>query len=218
MKRWTAVAVVIAVLGRLAVGQITQQSSTPSLLETEAWITKAVENHASATQCTEYNPRMPGDSTVENLVAFDCHRAEFYLTFDGCAATLVTVHTHRRSDKSFVKQYDYERDKADNLRLVFNLADIDPSTIKTNPPQGSFGPLHTNTYHKNVPFMKVVFKTTNEKEVIRKVVQGATRAYDSSEIDPAWWDSLAFDLDYAPRFVHALKHAVELCGGKPSAF
>jgi hypothetical protein len=94
----------------------------------------------------------------------------------------------------------------------FSLADIDPATITHDSGDGDLnGKI-------------VVFSTTNDKKTIHCSAvnknpgkefgkdAGCLPAYDNSE-------QLRFSTtQYTLRFAKALKHAVQLCGGKPSTF
>ena len=79
--------------------------------------------------------------------------------------------------------------------LGFNLGDIDPSAIS----------FHRNSFEA---------KTTNDERKIEWKFELAHVLY------PAKTNSVFFNLAsaYGPRFATAFKHAVELCGGKPSKF
>jgi hypothetical protein len=76
----------------------------------------------------------------------------------------------------------------------------------------SFFVLDTKTWHKNDPQISVNFKTRGEKEVIKETAIDSFQKYTLND------NALTFEPNYAPRFAKAFKHAVELCGGKPSAF
>jgi hypothetical protein len=94
----------------------------------------------------------------------------------------------------------------------FSLADIDPATITHDSGDGDLnGKI-------------VVFSTTNDKKTIHCSAvnknpgekfgkdAGCLPPYDNSE-------QLRFSTpQYTARFAKALKHAVQLCGGKPSTF
>jgi hypothetical protein len=59
------------------------------------------------------------------------------------------------------------------------------------------------------PFRTLLyFSTTNEARTIHWII-GVSVSEESFQFD---------DLDYARRFARAFKHAVEMCGGKPSKF
>jgi hypothetical protein len=81
----------------------------------------------------------------------------------------------------------------------YDLGDIDPKTIKVEPPS-KVGPI--------LEVFQVTFKTTNYHQSVRYS--------DNSTSDMGF-----FGLDTqenAESFQKALAHAVELCGGKPSTF
>lgn len=87
---------------------------------------------------------------------------------------------------------------ADRPRFQFDLGDIDPSAI---------------SFQKWGAFTA---KTTDDEKKIELKDELAI----SHDVIPIHTNSISFVLDkeYGPRFVKAFKHAVELCGGKPSKF
>jgi len=80
----------------------------------------------------------------------------------------------------------------------FSLNAIDPDTIKSD---------RSSTLGKAL----VTYSTRNDKPLIKMILSNGKKgnAHDSS---------VFVRDDYAPRLVKAFKHAVELCGGKASAF
>jgi hypothetical protein len=80
-----------------------------------------------------------------------------------------------------------------------NLSDIDPNTVSLHKtPQGDY---------------EFQAKTRNNE----RTIQHTSESSNTLELAT---DSIAFRLDpsYGPRFTKAFKHAVVLCGGKPSIF
>lgn len=80
----------------------------------------------------------------------------------------------------------------------FNLQDIDPQSIHvTQPTAGTDG-------------VDVAFSARNDVEALRYPGKVPVKGVQSEfQMD---------NIDYALRFANAFKHAVELCGGKPSTF
>lgn len=101
----------------------------------------------------------------------------------------------------FLKRVDYE------AIYKFNLKDIDPSSIKlVNAGSDIIGP-------KSI----VMVGTKDDANLITLEFPRKVRAAD---IVPIPSNSLLFEFGspYAKRFVRAFRHAVVLCGGKPSSF
>jgi hypothetical protein len=112
----------------------------------------------------------------------------------------------------------------------FKLSDIDPSTVKvvphssrwmtdcTNPDEVKASRLDCDTQ------AEVLFSARNEDKVISyksDIVYQKLKG-DDHEAHPTGTRSSAafamYDTAYAQRFAKAFRHAVELCGGKKSAF
>jgi len=118
------------------------------------------------------------------------------------------------------------------LNELFNLQDIDLNSIKAK--QGVIEPWPVPKVDEIYSY--VTFNTTNNVDDISRVLQdlsdrkeGDARLYNDSGLLPSATSPsanpskesevrLTMHSSYAPRFVTALRHAVELCGGKPSAF
>jgi hypothetical protein len=92
----------------------------------------------------------------------------------------------------------------------FNLADFDPNTVDSN------------TGDADLAGRIVVFSTTNDKKLIHcssVTLNGGQRK--PTACIPAVDDTeqLRFSSkEYTERFAKALRHAIKLCGGKPSTF
>jgi hypothetical protein len=99
-----------------------------------------------------------------------------------------------------------------DIEYQFNLRNIDPSSVKVN--------VHERTQRN--PIINVHLETTNNKDRVwasaskwkenpklPKILQlSASSAFDFEFRDP----------EHAEKFAKALRHAIELCGGKQSAF
>ena len=81
--------------------------------------------------------------------------------------------------------------------MVFNLGDIDPDTILTEP---------ANDHEQGAHSIFSVHTQNNEKRIT------------TSHLDPGDGFGFVLHANYAPRFAKAFKHAVILCGGKASRF
>ncbi len=113
------------------------------------------------------------------------------MTAQGCRVLIQTESTMLGSKVS------EDSKVSDRGQLRFNLGDIDPSAISF---RGT----------------RFTAKTTNDAQKIELKDELAI----SHVVVPAETNSIYFNLasEYGPRFVKAFKHAVELCGGKPSKF
>jgi hypothetical protein len=97
----------------------------------------------------------------------------------------------------------------------FNLKDIDPTTIE------SAKPIHTNAGDKPADMMGPYagFSATTRDNA--KLISNFTTLHPAPGAQGSFIsDSLTFELPYpySARFTKAFKHAVMLCGGKPSSF
>ena len=115
------------------------------------------------------------------------------------------------------------------LQLI-DLADIDPSSIKSGElihdtdfmtsKDPNLVPDSTGAV-KDHPYVFVTIKTTDNKNSIINYTywteNGESTKYREME-HLVGFPGIAVEPEYAPRFMKALRHAVELCGGKPSTF
>jgi hypothetical protein len=114
-------------------------------------------------------------------------------------------------------------------KYTFNLCDIDPGSIKikTFDLHGKdifdcSDPGQVKLYELNCRNAEIEFLTRNRASVINgedvetftKLTGRDHEVRTSSKTNKAWL--LVDDVPYANRLAKALKHAVELCGGKPS--
>lgn len=92
----------------------------------------------------------------------------------------------------------------------FNLKDIDPTTIEVGQPTADGKPADMVG-----PFVIFLATTRNNAELI-----SATTGVDPDSLFHYSTESLSFALPYpySGRFTKAFRHAVALCGGRPSAF
>jgi len=122
----------------------------------------------------------------------DCQQRHDVSPFDsrGCAVTVTWTITIGFKDNG---TYTYR----------VSLKDLDPDTVK---------------WTKDRPFENAVHvDTTNSVKAIAEAF--SPPAGKAEEGDKQTWVELVFDNKAdAERFVKAFKHAIRLCGGKPSAF
>jgi hypothetical protein len=82
------------------------------------------------------------------------------------------------------------------------------------------------TFYHNQAQIDVCVATTNSESSLNitfpfspSFLRGDRKPYKIHELCGAANDNfVTVDPEYAPKFIKALTHAVELCGGKPSAF
>ena len=134
--------------------------------------------------------RNPDNGSCE-LGTPNCEQRHDVSTFDsqGCSATVKWLVTLNYKD---IGAHTYQ----------FSLKDLDPKSVAVV---------------KDKPFQNAVLvETTNsEKKVTESFIMPGSKTEESKHT----WVELVFDSeDSAKRFAKALKHAVQLCGGKPSAF
>ena len=113
---------------------------------------------------------------------------------------------------------------------TFSLCDVDPDTIKIktvdshNDVFDCADPEEVRKHDLNCDTAEIIFETRNgapavtENYVITfvKLTGSEHQARGTTKVNKAWL--LVDDPAYAKRLAQALKHAVELCGGKASTF
>jgi len=119
----------------------------------------------------------------------------------GCQTDQIRSITHRGCSVT-IQEYDEQcRDKKTlSYSITFNLGDLDPNGVEANasrlvPSEGS-----------------VLIQTTDNRSLIEETFP---------DIGPSKFDFQAFWFEspaYAQRFARAMRHAITLCGGKPSTF
>jgi hypothetical protein len=171
---------------------MTQQPKTAqaNLNETLTWMHNFAADNASQTA---------GQSSTDNqrceLGTPHCQIRRDETTFDsqGCDATIRWSIT-----------FDYQDFGTYTFRV--SLKNLDPNSV---------------TVVKDKPFeIGVHAETTNSAKLVTETFS-SPKGDESILRTPSTrtWVELVFaDQDYANRFAKALRHAIHLCGGKPSAF
>jgi|GEM_PF-4953324 len=198
-------------------------SDIPSLADTEKWIRNTFDSvNTGDINCSEFDSsRMLSDGYGPEQY---CLQQRYTLEFDGCKVTLLTFHSHtgmridRNTNRWITESAD---DKTEDSRYRFDLSDIDPKSILAEKWYGTYGSLKKRTFHDNQPQVSICLATTDSANTI--LLDSATFFPDGQpiklhELCGVLNHFVTVQPDYAPRFVKALTHAVELCGGKPSAF
>jgi hypothetical protein len=172
-------------------------TKSPSLSETLEWMKSTLgPKGLIPSDRNGYNKyeAVPGKTSYTEIIK------SFY--YDGCRVKVVKLaETVNPLVGDYVAQYTDE----------FALSDFDPYTVKTD------------TGDSDLRGHIVVFSTTNDKKLIHcsSITLNGKDAGQPSECVPALDDTeqLRFSsTDYTERFAKALRHAIKLCGGKPSAF
>lgn len=195
-----------------------QRKQRPSLDETEGWIKQTFTNeNTGRSNCGEYDPNQPG----VNFGSYtSCTYSAYKISFAACKVTLEVHESTGGFGENGQKpdEYNFKRDSL----VSFDLSDIDPNTIKPDAPYGTYGDLKKRTHFDNPPWnVDVHFRTTNDANKIEVDYPFGSDPGKPNGVHTCC-DYIGFGLavrpDYAPRFVKALRNAVELCGGKSSTF
>jgi hypothetical protein len=212
--------------GDSALGQQKAASGAPSLADTEQWIKNTLAENSGNSLCNEFDSRKQPNS--EYGADYSCRNQRYSLDFEGCKATFWTFNSHRSgryvatSHPIFDEGEDRSNDKGNDSIVKFNLGDIDPKTIRAEEPYGWFGSLGKRTFHANKEQVNVCVATTDSILTITiSFPFSLSGDHELFKIHELCWPTNNFvtvEPEYAPRFVKALTHAVELCGGKSSAF
>jgi hypothetical protein len=110
-----------------------------------------------------------------------------------------------------------------------NLADIDPTSIKASAIIHDWdittakGP---DQIDKDHPYVWVHIRTANDADSVTEFTPvpndaaSASGRFKKTNFHEVGFppEGIAVEPEYAPRLISALRHAVELCGGKPSTF
>jgi hypothetical protein len=188
---WLSFALVVAL-------HCPSQAQQPSLSETLAWIESTYNDHA-----------LEGGSPGHGLIDFYDNngiltsKRNDSLSYSQC---VIKVHHDIVSEFGNIGFTTYDS--------TIDLKDIDPMSVKVT------------LYEKSVNFIvmptcdlptqicnaaMVSFGTTSQKPLILDKFEKHAQNDSASTLAVG-------DIEYAPRFANAFRHAVELCGGKSSPF
>jgi hypothetical protein len=187
------------------------EATPPSLSETLAWMDSTFNPHSVEGGSFGYG-------IEENYVRGKLtKRRTETLTYDGCVMTL-----HLEDDP---KASLYSEIYTSSVNS-FNLQDIDPNSIREWQFDSHHGglPCELNPVMMVCDMERVEFQTRNKSPLIDVVthavlsgIQGADR--NSFSQSKTFVSVLLLDnIEYATRFVKAFRHAIAVCGGKPSPF
>jgi hypothetical protein len=167
-----------------------EQSTGPSLADTLQWMVE------SSTECIE--DHTPTFDSCMYIFPKDPHAKAF-----SCQGFSI-----------FIKLYNYRGDpttksanRAINLLFSFNLGDIDPGSISE---EGGMVSFRVTDGQKKIRFTREVAVDEDHLE--------QNQLISNDDLAEAKASFFAHDEDYRSRLTKAFKHAVILCGGKPSTF
>jgi hypothetical protein len=118
-------------------------------------------------------------------------------------------------------------DYQDTNKHTFNLGDIDPNSIHTRAYSSETAGTACDAFPSRgmiCDLAEVSFETRNKVPRIESEGQHIYPELKGADHESHWSDktaetSILFDdVKYAARFGNAFRHAVRLCGGRPSAF
>jgi S1-C subfamily serine protease len=196
-----------------------EQTTSPTLSKTDEWINRTFNDLTTGWQSVSYygehipaektgftNPRTGRDNPVPNWN--DKIYTEYSLTITECRAALLITTADLKIDLE--DHMNMTEKRLERVVFWFNLGDIDPSSISITP---------------NEIWQRVTFSTHNNADLIiwadpdNKAVQHKTQSLQPLSVNYYGGGGLNLTPEYAPHFIKAFKHAVELCGGgKPVTF
>ena len=142
---------------------------------------------------------------IEHMLTMTCYHHRAGIMFEGCAVTIVGSSLEASFKDTVAHEWKY------NWNLLFNLHDVNPSSIKSAPQVDS----------SIESALTVDFRTTDDKNVMvlrHYQDKGAERRPVHALSDADTFAGFVMKPDYAPRFIKAFRTAVESCGGRTSAF
>lgn len=186
-------------------GQSGKRQSGPSLIETEHWIENTFNNDNVG-----YFQNFSVDNTLDQ---------SYSITFEGCTLGF---------EASEVQRYTSDgthHERQSSVVYFANLKDIDPSTIKVyfydviKVRRAFVGLMTTNNENKITTFMfPNDIKHLVSPSVFRHEKHSTSELVFRGDSIPSDKSGIVMAPDYAPRFINAMRHAVQLCGGKRSIF
>ena len=184
------------------------QDAPPSLSETLAWMEKTFNPDEGRLRYGEYAEYSQGKIWLRKTETFG---------YMGCKMTL---HEEDDSRAAFPGSWHTSRNYS------FNLHDIDPTTFEISTHNSKYGgiPCTTNIPGMTCDMEQIFFKTTDKNLLIDEkitTISNGTQANNHKKYGTNKTfrgDFYLNNLEYADRFAKAFRHAIALCGGKPSPF
>jgi hypothetical protein len=204
MRRQLAIAPMLSMV--VLIASLPTQAEGPSLAETLQWMDNTYNRHGGSLGHGHWETYSVGKLF---------QRRDTQFIYDGCRMT-VSV-----SGGILVENYQ------DSSKNIFNLSDVDPSSIHTRAYSSQTAGIACDAFPSlgmTCDLAEMIFETRNkvpridsEHHHIYPELKGAD--HESHSSDRTNESSILFDdVNYAARFQNAFRHAVVLCGGRPSAF
>jgi len=194
-----------------------RQQQKPSLEETEQWIAQTFTdgkhygpNFANyAIQVIHFDNSSKSDET-------QCYM--YFSVFNGDMNSVLDSYWRREENVRFMQLVDLAEIDPTSIRAIELNHDSDSTTTKN-----SISAENSLSVAKDEPYVFLSIKTANEKDSIIQHTylkeDGKSKTSQSMEHVVGFFpNGIAVKAEYAPRFIKALRHAVELCGGKPSIY
>jgi hypothetical protein len=200
----------VPVLALITGSPLPVEADEPSLSETLGWMDST------------YNPQgtSPGHGkwetfTSDGKVYRVFQRRTTHFTYNGCSVSVLT------QGGLLADQYQ------DTASHTFNLGDIDPGSIHTTAYDSRLAATSCEAFPDAgmiCDIAEMIFQTRNQTlaidadyHFVYPKLQGSD--HDSYSESKTYEAAIPLDdVKYAVRFEKAFRHAVVLCGGKPSAF
>jgi hypothetical protein len=218
MKAALLLVVTVMLFAKTLPAQQLVPDSGPSLQATEDWISQTFNSgdNTGRSDCAEFEPGL-SDHYGSHI---RCSKTDYRIQMDSCRVTFfLTTYTTRSpgSDGQFLQIESRKKSV-----VSFDLHDIDPASIKAGETQWLFGNSGEKKFHGNFPAYSLVsIDTADEKDRISTVfptANGQSGPYMTHSYCSLTMPGIAVRPEYAPRFVKAMRHAAELCGGRSSPF
>jgi hypothetical protein len=204
MRRQLAIAPMLSVV--MLTASLPTQAEGPSLTETLQWMDNTYNRHGGSLGHGHWETYSAGKLF---------QRRDTQFIYDGCRMAVPV------SGGLLVENYQ------DSSKHTFNLDNIDPSSIHTRAHSSQTAGVACDAFPSlgmTCDLAESIFETRNkiplidsEYRHIYPELKGADHETHSS--DKTAETSIPFDdVNYAARFQNAFRHAVTLCGGRPSAF
>jgi hypothetical protein len=189
--------------------QQTSQAS-PSLAETLEFINQALASDGGVRKYVRGNDGWNDSESRHNMSLIS--RGSCMITFNFAWDATTTLANGRYSSGAVTYSY------------ALNLADIDPSSVNSTPNEAgadqnaSWAAWGYAVRMATRNLDKKIVRTTRGTATSNTTGQVTSQSQDSPEYPISNIEIDVSDGDIASRIAHALTHAVELCGGKKSAF
>ncbi len=189
---------------------LSTQANEPSLSETLEWMDSTYNPHGTSPGHGKWETFTPDGKAYRVF-----QRRNTHFTYNGCAVSFLT------QGGVLVDQYQ------DSASHTFNLGDIDPGSIHTTAYDSHSAATSCDAFPDTgmvCDIAEMTFETRNMTLTIDEdyhfVFPKLQGIGDDSHYKGKAYETVIplDDVKYAARFENAFRHAVVLCGGRPSAF